>query len=432
MRRRTWWTFWLIALLTVVAGMFAWPTDVWFVKGVRLHPGLDLQGGTQLVYELDLATVEPNEQDDAIAGVQEAIRRRVDALGVAEPVIQTSRVGEREAILVELPGVQDVGEAKSLIGRTARLEFWQPALEGDEGIRATFVGSFAPTDLTGADLTRASVSFDQSGATGSLGLGSSPVVQLDFNADGREKFRALTESHLGQPIAVFLDEELITAPTVQSEITDGTAIISGGFSIDEAKELAIQLNAGALPVPVELVEERTIGATLGALSVQESLLAGVVGLLLVALYMILYYRLPGFLATMALMIYGIITLALFEIIPVTLTLAGIAGFILSIGMAVDANILIFERMREEIRGGKGSAEAVEDGFRRAWSSILDSNVSSLITAAILYYTTTGLVRGFAVTLAIGILVSMFTAVTVSRTLLRLNLNGVARYAKQLQ
>ncbi|MGI6103628.1 MAG: protein translocase subunit SecD [Patescibacteria group bacterium] len=417
--RRPRWTLVFIVLITALAGMAVWPTDVWFMKDVAIHPGLDLKGGTQLVYELDTANVATDARDDAIESVREAIARRIDALGVAEPVIQASKVGERDAIIVELPGIQDVGEAKTLIGRTAKLEFYQPASEGEEGAVPTFFGWFKPTDLTGADLKRASVVFDQGASQGGLGLSSSPLVQLEFNDEGRRKFADLTEQYIGRQIAALLDGEIVTAPTVQARIGDGVAVITGDFAIDEAKELAIQLNAGALPVPISLVEERTIGATLGEASVKASLLAGFIGLILVGLFMIGYYGFVGVLATLALTLYTVITLAIFELIPVTLTLAGFAGFILSIGMAVDANILIFERMREEQRAGKGRADAIEAGFARAWPSILDSNVSTLITAAILYFSTTGLVRGFAVTLAIGILVSMFTAITVTRTLLRL-------------
>ncbi len=418
MRKRSWWTFGFIILITIVAGLMVWPEDVWIFKGIQIHPGLDLKGGTQLVYELETDQVPEADRGSAIEGVREAITRRVDAFGVAEPVIQSTRVGETDAVIVELPGIDDVSAAKDLIGKTAKLEFWKPAPEGATDARETFFGLFASTDLTGADLTRSSVVFDQ-GPSGT-GVGS-PVVQLEFNSDGKEKFKSLTQEHVGQSIAVFLDDELITAPTVQTAITDGVAIITGDFSVDEAKALSIQLNAGALPVPVTLVEERTIGATLGVDSVQTSLIAGIVGLLLVGIFMTAYYRLAGLLATLALVIYTLITLTIFELIPVTLTLAGIAGFILSIGMAVDANVLIFERMKEETRAGKPINLAIEEGFRRAWPSIIDSNVSSLITATILYYTTTGLVRGFAVTLAIGILVSMFSAITVSRTFLRLSL-----------
>jgi len=272
-------------------------------------------------------------------------------------------------------------------------------------------GEFVDTDLTGANLRRAEVQFDQN--TGE------PQVSIQFDADGTKKFADLTQKNLQKPLAIELDGEIISAPTVQTVIENGEAVITGKFDIQEAKKLAIELNAGALPVPITLVEQRNIGATLGSESVQKSLVAGLIGLLLVGLFMIIYYRLPGFLATLALIIYTLIVLALFKLIPVTLTLAGIAGFILSVGMAVDANILIFERTKEELATGKTMGLALEEGFKRAWSSIRDSNFSSLITCVILYYGTTGLVRGFAVTLVIGILISLFTAITVSRTFLRI-------------
>ncbi len=406
-----------IIVLVALAIMAVWPQDVWFFKNVRIHPGLDLQGGTQLVYSLDLSTVDTKDRTDSIEGVRKVIEQRINALGVSEPVIQASHVGDVDSMIVELPGVKNVDEAKSLIGETARLEFWKPAAAGETGPNPLMPG-FVPSDLTGADLKRASVSFQNAGSA-QASLSSTPQVDLTFSDSGRDKFKALTEQYLGQQIAIVLDEQPVSAPTVQSVIADGSAVITGQFTLAQAKQLAIQLNAGALPVPISLIEERTIGATLGTSSVEESLFAGAVGLLLVGIFMILYYRLPGFLATIALAIYALLSLAAFEIVPVTLTLAGLAGFILSIGMAVDANILIFERMKEERAAGKPLNLAIDQGFKRAWSSIFDSNVSSLITAAILYYTATGLVRGFALTLAIGILMSMFTAITVTRTFLRL-------------
>lgn len=417
--RRPWWTLTFIIILAALAIMAVWPTDVWFMKNVAIHPGLDLKGGTQLVYELDTSTVADSERDNAIESVRGAIARRVDALGVSEPVIQSSKVGDKDSVIVELPGVQDVSQAKELIGKTAKLEFYQPAQEGEEGAVQTYFGWFKPTDLTGADLKRATVDFDQSSGQLSAGFSSTPQVRLEFNNDGKKKFADLTEKYIGKQIAAVLDGQIVTAPTVQTRIGDGVAVITGNFSLDEAKQLSIQLNAGALPVPVSLVEERTIGATLGEASVKASLLAGLIGLILVSVFMICYYGFAGLLATLALALYSVLALAVFELIPVTMTLAGFAGFILSIGMAVDANILIFERMHEEQRAGKGRTEAIDAGFARAWPSIIDSNISSLITASILYFMTTGLVRGFAVTLAIGILISMFTAITVTRTFLRL-------------
>ncbi len=246
-----------------------------------------------------------------------------------------------------------------------------------------------------------------------------PQVGIQFNAEGSEVFEDVTVRNLQKPVAIKLDDLIISTPTVQTVIKDGNAVITGEFTIEEAKNLTIQLNAGALPVPIELTEQRTIGPTLGSESVKKSLTAGLIGIFLVACFMIIYYRLPGLLATIALLIYAFIVLALFKLIPITLTLAGIAGFILSIGMAVDANILIFERTKEELFLKKPISNAIDNGFKRAWASIRDSNVSSLITCLILYFGTTGIVRGFAVTLGIGILISMFTAITVSRTFLKL-------------
>lgn len=418
MRRRAWWTLSFILIIAALAGMVAWPHDVWFVRGLRLKPGLDIQGGTQLVYQLDTSNLDEDAKNDAIDGVQAAMRSRIDAFGVSEPSIYVREIGNVTAINVELPGVSDVTQAKSLIGQTAKLEFWEPTIETGESIVITPLGNFKATALDGSKLKRAQTTFQGGGQ--SLGTSASePVVQLQFTDEGKDLFASLTQAHIGEPIAIVLDGQIVSAPTVQSAITDGVAIITGNFGVDEAKQLSIQLNAGALPVPVTLIEERTIGATLGSEAVQASILAGFVGFILVMLFMSLYYRVLGLVASVALMLYGLLALALYEWIGITLTLAGIAGFIISIGMAVDANVLIFERFKEERRAGQPINLAIEQGFERAWSSILDSNISTIITALILYYTTTGLVRGFALTLALGVLVSMFTAIIVTRTLLRL-------------
>lgn len=270
---------------------------------------------------------------------------------------------------------------------------------------------FVNTGLGGQHLRRATVVFDPN--TGE------PQVSLLFNDDGKQLFAEITKKNLQKPVAIYLDGQPISIPTVQQEITTGEAIISGTFNLVEAKQLAARLTAGALPVPITLISQQNIGASLGQESIERSFVAGLLGLVLVALFMILYYRLPGLLAVIALGIYTLLVLAIFKLWPVTLTLAGIAGFILSIGMAVDANVLIFERMKEELRRGKAPSLAVDQGFRRAWLSIRDSNVSSLITCAILAWFGTSLVQGFAITLAIGILVSMFSAITITRTFLRL-------------
>jgi preprotein translocase subunit SecD len=390
----------IIFLVAALGLLVIWPIAFKIKQRDKFNLGLDLQGGAQITYEADLSKVDVKDQDQAITGVINVIRNRIDAIGVSEPIIQSTKIGDRRGIIVELPGVSDVNQAIDLIGKTAQLDFRTQAKKGE----------FIKTDLTGADLKKAAVQFDQSG---------NPEITLKFNSDGAKKFAKITKENIGKPVAIYLDETPISIPTVQSEIRNGDAVITGQFSITEAKKLAIQLNAGALPVPISIAEQRNVGATLGTDSIQKSLLAGLIGIVLVSLFMIIYYRLPGVLATLALAIYAIATLAVFKLIPVTLTLAGIAGFILSVGMAVDANILIFERLKEELREGKTLTAAVEAGFSRAWNSIRDSNVSSIITALILFIFGAGVVKGFAVTLSIGVLISMFTAIIVTRTFLRL-------------
>lgn len=405
--RRNIWIFLIVILgLTILAGFIDWPKGPnFFGKEIKIHEGLDLQGGTRLVYELDTSKIDSKNVNTANQSVINVIERRINALGVSEPVIQSAKIGDKESVVVELPGVSDVNEAINLIGKTAQLKFQEINPDDPTGY------GFKDTDLTGAHLKSAQVQFDQNSGE--------PQVALQFDSEGSKMFAEITKRNLQKPVAITLDNEVISAPTVQTTIENGQAVITGKFSVDEAKKLAIELNAGALPVPINLVQQKNIGATLGSESVKKSLVAGLVGLILLAIFMIVYYKLPGLLAVVALTIYTLIVLALFKLIPVTLTLAGFAGFILSIGMAVDANVLIFERSKEELASGKSMGLAIEEGFRRAWSSIFDSNISSLITVIILYIFTTGLVRGFAVTLGIGILVSMFTAVTVTRTFLRL-------------
>ncbi|HLB95398.1 MAG TPA: protein translocase subunit SecD [Patescibacteria group bacterium] len=402
----------IIIVIVVLAGLIDWPAGPNlsignFYREFKIHQGLDLQGGAHLVFELDTSRIDQKDIKSAGQSVINVIDRRINALGVSEPVIQAAKISGKESVIVELPGIADVNEAINLIGKTAQLKFMEENPDNNDTSNP-----FIETKLSGAHLKRAEVQFDQN--TGE------PQVGIQFNNEGTKLFSDITQRNIQKPVAIKLDEEIISAPTVQSAIDNGEAVITGKFTIDEAKKLAIELNAGALPVPIKLVEQRTIGATLGSDSIKKSLIAGLIGLLLVALFMIFYYKVPGVLATIALVFYALIVLALFKLIPITLTLAGIAGFILSVGMAVDANILIFERTKEELTAGKTIGLAIEEGFRRAWPSIRDSNFSSLLTCLILYYGTTGLVRGFAVTLALGILVSMFTAITCSRTLLRLS------------
>lgn len=392
-----------IILLAGLALLIIWPLLFQVKIGnwdrEKFHLGLDLQGGAQIVYEADLAKIESGEADNAISGVIDVIRNRVDALGVAEPVIQSTKIGDKRGIIVELPGIKDVNEAIDLIGKTALLDFRTQDEKGE----------FVETDLTGADLTKAAVQFDQQG---------NPEISLTFNSEGAKKFAKITKDNIGKPVAIYLDNQPISIPTVQSEIRDGKAVISGQFTIAEAKKLAIQLNAGALPVPISIAEQKNVGATLGTDSIEKSLLAGLIGVVLVALFMLIHYRLPGAIAVLALSVYILFVLAIIKLIPITLTLAGIAGIILSIGMAVDANILIFERLKEELREGKTLGAAIESGFDRAWSSIRDSNITTLLIAIILFWFGSGIVRGFALTLSLGIVVSMFTAIIVTRSFLR--------------
>ncbi|MEM4714426.1 MAG: protein translocase subunit SecD [Candidatus Nanoarchaeia archaeon] len=404
---------WLILVILIIVGLAIYidmpearisltKIGLSYERDFKLLFGLDLKGGAHLVYEADMSKIEKKDWDAALNGLKEVIERRVNLLGVTEPIIQTSRVGETYRVIVELPGVFDTTKAIETIGKTAQLNF------KEQGKKE---GEWKDTGLTGKDFKKATVQINPNT--------TEYEISIEFNAKGAKLFADITKRNLHKPVAIFLDEELISAPVVQAVINDGKAVITGKFTRESARQLAVQLNAGALPVPVKLISQMNIGATLGRDTIEKSLLAGIIGIILVAIFMIVYYRLPGFLAVIALGLYAVITIALFKLIPVTLTLAGIAGFILSIGMAVDANILIFERMREELRAGRTLGLAIEDGFRRAWSSIRDSNVSSLITCFILFYFGSGIIRGFAVTLSLGIIVSMFTAITITRTLLNL-------------
>jgi len=496
--------------------------------------GLDLMGGTHLVYEADMANIPEADRSEALSGVRDVVERRVNAFGVAEPLVQTNRTEGHYRIIAELAGIRDVNEAIRMIGETPTLDFrelpegtsaptpafeytevtpemkefnekaeavaleligrarkgedfaalarehsedpgsaeqggdlgffgegvmvpefeagvWnldvgelntniikssfgyhiikktdERTVEGKKEVRASHIlvrtqegevktsggdGGWVQTALSGKQLKRSQVVFDPS--TGE------PTVQLTFNDEGSTLFEEITERNVGRQVGIFLDGQAISAPTVQQKITGGTAIISGGFALEEAKTLSRRLNAGALPVPIALVSQQTVDASLGSASLSKSLLAGVIGFIAVVIFMLLFYRLPGLLASVALLLYAAFTIAIFKIVGVTMTLAGIAGFILSVGMAVDANVLIFERLKEELRRGRPLSDALTEGFKRAWNSIRDSNASSLITCAILVWFGTSTVRGFALTLSIGIIVSMFSAITVTRTFLRL-------------
>ncbi len=386
-------------------------------KKFDLKLGLDLAGGSQLVFEADTSKISQNKKEDSLESLRNVIERRVNLFGISEPSVQTSNFQGKDRIVVELPGINDTKEAQDLIGKTAQLIFSEiveiPTTDG-----STPSATLVETNLTGADLSEAGVVFDQN--TGK------PAVSITFTKEGGDKFAEITGKNIGKPVAIVLDGEIVSAPNVQEKIVGGTAQITGSFTLDEAKNLSIQLNAGALPVPVKVVEERTIGATLGAESISKSVVAGIVGLGMVIIFMIISYGKLGFVADIGLIIFGVITLALYKIIPVVLTLPGIAGFLLSVGMAVDSNILIFERFKEEKDKHSTIADALEVSFGRAWDSIRDANVATLLTAFILanpldwnFLHTSGPVRGFAITLALGIAISLFTGIIVSRNLLRL-------------
>ena len=379
-----------------------------------------------MVLQADMSKVSPEDRQTALESVKEIVSRRVDLYGVTEPVIQTSKVNDDYRILAELPGIREVSDAVNLLGTTAQLDF--RAIP--ETLKEATPGSvplyqYESTGLSGADLKRAMVQFGSSSA-----IGAGPSVGLQFTDEGKQKFAQITKDNVGKPLAIFLDEMPVTAPLVSEAITTGEAVISGSFDTETAKTLAIQLNAGALPVPVKVIEQRTIGPSLGQDSVNKSIVAGSIGLILVMAFMAAYYGKLGLIADIALIIYGLVTLSIYKLIPITLSLPGIAGFILSVGMAVDSNILIFERMKEEMRVGRNWKTAMELGFGRAWDSIKDANLATIITALILlnpfnfsWLVTSGMVRGFALTLLLGVLIGLFTGVAVTRTLLRVLYKG---------
>lgn len=447
----------LIALLLLLAGVgvgyFVYQSEhnpSGAVGKFGFRYGLDISGGTHLVYQADTTKVAPSELVATMESLRDVIERRVNLFGVSEPIVQ---VEERNGIggnaehrlIVELPGVTDIDKAVALIGQTPLLEFKierpddatkksivaayeraQKALDAASSsdpavitqVRNKLIATepllnedpnYITTKLTGAYLKKATLQFDQNT--------NQPRVGLEFTDEGKTLFAEITKANIGKTVAIYLDGSPISTPVVREEIRDGSAEISGTFNVKEARELVGRLNSGALPVPITLLSTQTIGASLGERALDASTKAGVVGVLVVAIFLVIWYRFPGVVAVVALAVYISIMLAIFKLIPVTLTAAGIAGFILSIGMAVDANILIFERMKEELKKGKDLNTAMHDGFERAWLSIRDSNSSSMISAIILFWFGTSLVKGFALTLGIGVLVSMFSAITLTRVFL---------------
>ncbi len=386
---------------------------------MRFYLGLDLQGGTRLLYQADLSRISSENYSEAMSGLRDVIERRINFFGVTEPLVQTEQAGGRWRLVVELAGVKDINQAIKMIGQTPLLEFREARSEDEtkqilekqkNGQTLDVDPYFTSTQLTGQYLKRASLEFDQT--TGK------PRISLEFNNEGAKIFEDITAQNIKKPLAIYVDNYLLEAPVVQDKITGGKAQITGEFTVEAAKSLARNLNAGALPVPITLISQQTIGPSLGAVSMRQSLKAGIIAAILVVAFVILFYRLPGILAAIALGIYLLFMLAIFKLIPVTLTMAGIGGTILSIGMAVDANILIFSRMREEFATGKSFAQVISEGFSRAWPSIRDGNLTTLIIAGILFYFGTSFVKGFALTLSLGIIVSIFSAMFITRHFLK--------------
>ncbi|MSR78817.1 MAG: protein translocase subunit SecD [Candidatus Taylorbacteria bacterium] len=408
--------------------------------------GLDLNGGTHLIYQAETSKLSGADVADSMTALRDVIERRVNMFGVSEPLVQVEKGGiaggGADRLIVELPGVTDIDQAIKLIGQTPVLEFKlvdeavskeMNALQGKSStvdaettkkLEDLQKKLFIDTGLTGRFLSKANLDFDQR-------MGE-PKVVLTFNSEGQKLFSKITKENINKILAIFLDGSPISTPVIREEITSGDAVISGGFRVDEAKQLARNLNYGALPVEIKLINTQTIGASLGENALNAGLRSGIIAYLIIALFLILWYRLPGFLASIALLFYVSLNLLIFKFL-VTLTAAGIAGFILSIGMAVDANILIFERMKEELARGRTLEDSIKEGFARAWTSIRDSNLSSIITAIILYwFASTSLIKGFAFVFFIGVVTSMFTAIVASRTLLMaLGAKGQGKLSKFL-
>jgi len=469
MRRKNKITLIVVLVLAILAGNLSYPD--YFNKGVDFlnnkfktglpyfwevpfRLGLDLRGGVHLEYEADLNNVKENERAGAMEALRDVIERRINIYGVSEPLIQ---IQGQNRLVVELPGVKDVSQAIEWIGQTPWLEFREEMtreekmqyidvmsqedidqllkiinekagkeIKKEEILDYIYLPLFKPTELNGSYLEKAQIVFDQTT--------NRPEIQLIFNKEGIDLFAKITERNIQKPLAIFLDGMSIVdtdgdgkitgndlyAPVVQDKISAGKAVISGQMTLDKAKEITQRLNSGALPVNIgSPVSQRVIGPTLGEKSLQQSLKAGIIGFLAVISFMIILFRIPGFLASIALIIYITLTVALFKLIPVTLTLPGIAGFILSVGMAVDANILIFSRMREELKQSRGYLYAIEEGFKRAWPAIRDGNLVTILVGFILFAFGSGFVQGFALTLIIGNVISVLSAVFVTQNFLRL-------------
>lgn len=428
----------VVVILGFVIGYFVYASTLNTESEYPFKFGLDLAGGSQLTYVADVSNIESAEVPALMSVLREVVERRVNTFGVSEPNVQVERgsaVAEgaiTQRLIVELPGVTDIDEAIKQIGQTPLLEFKlvnQEALAAQQALDTMASGTragisnvevngeeikpYTDTGLTGRYLERAELVFNNSQGA----LSNEPIVSITFNEEGAELFETITRENTGELLAIFLDGELVSSPRINEPISGGQAVISGNFAVEEARLLVRNLNFGALPVPITLDTTQTIGSSLGEEALHAGVRAGVIGFALLSLFMILWYRLPGVIAVLALIMYVIMMLALFKVIPVVLTAAGIAGLILSIGLAVDANILIAERIKEELREGKSVDEAIKEGFDRAWLAIRDSNIAHIIAGVILFWFGTALIKGFALVFSVGVIVSMVSAITISRTLL---------------
>lgn len=400
--------------LSLNIDIFGWRVK----KEFKTHYGLDLKGGSHLVFQAKTSKLRPEDIEEAISALRDIVEKRVNFFGVNEPIIQIIKQRNDYRLVVDLPGIKDVNQAVKIIGQTAQLNFFQLEKDKVATTTADLYKFSKKTNLSGKDVKKATVNFNSENGK--------PEIALSFTEKGKKVFAQLTENNVGRPLPIFLDNLLLSSPIVQQPIRDGNAVITGNFSVKEAKQLANAINSGALPVSIKLIEQKTIGPSLGKEEVEKSFVAGLVGLTMVALFMTLYYGKLGMIAVLALIIYGLISLAIFRLIPVVLTLPGMAGFILSIGMAVDSNILIFERIKEELRKGKDFSIALNLGFGRALSAIKDANLTTLTVCFILFNPLNwdflpqfGMVRGFALTLAIGVATSLFTGVVITKRLISL-------------
>jgi protein-export membrane protein SecD len=410
--------FWVLLFISII-GIWLWKGDTLF-KGEFKKDfvlGLDLAGGAALTYSVDTTQLPKDVNvEDSVSSLRDVIERRVNLFGVREPTVTTSysRLANEWRLVVELPGVSDTDQAAKLIGETPVLEFRTEKKDAKPLSASStiydLINNFERTELTGTYLKKATLMFDQTS--------NRPLVELAFDDKGTELFAKITKENIGKQVSIFLDGVPISSPTVNEEITLGKAVISGNFTIDEARTLVGRLNSGALPVPIKLLGKSVVEASLGEKAIGNGVMASIAGLLLIVLFMVIWYRLPGVMASLALLSYLVLMLLLFKLIPVTLTASGIAGLIISLGLAVDANVLTFERMKEELRSGKGLKDSMETGFKRAWTSIRDSHIAAIIVSVILFWFGTSIVKGFAFTFFLGAVVSLLSAQIITRLFLR--------------